>query len=46
MLVLRKRKKGLVGDLVAPTEVDELEVGLGRGTKGFHNLICDPNALS
>ena len=46
MLVLRKGKEGLVGDLVAPTEVDKLDVGLGRGAKGFHNLICDPNTLS
>ncbi len=33
MLVLRKGKEGLVSDLVAPTEVDELDVGLGRGAK-------------
>lgn len=46
MLVLRKGKEGPVGDLVAPTEVNELDVGLGGGTKGFHNLICDPNTLS
>lgn len=46
MLVLRNRKQSLVANFDAPTQVNELNLGLRWSAEWFHYLICDSHALS